>query len=70
MSDDNDDKDIPIASDRANEIADDSSLDDGTAIRKILALLVEVTENAMCTLWDVADALKLRTINGEKKTDS
>lgn len=40
----------------ANEIAEDNTIDDGAAVRKLLALMISVQEDAVVALWDIHEA--------------
>lgn len=59
-----------LYSDTAQEISEDPAIDDGTAIRRLLSVLIDVAENCMVALWDVSDALKLRTHKGKDRPDA
>lgn len=56
-------------SDHAGRVAGDAGIDDVTAIRQLLTILIDVTENCMVTLWDISEALQLRTVAGKPRSD-
>lgn len=56
----------PIYSVQAQQIADDPALDTDTALRQLLTLQTEVMECCMVALWEISDALQLRTAAPKK----
>lgn len=52
---------IPLPSEIAQEIADDVSMSDGLATRKLLAMQIDMLETCMCYLGDIAESLSMRT---------
>lgn len=62
MEIDESDENEPIASVQAEQIADDPAIDTDTALRQLMVIQIEVMENCMLALWDIADSLQLRTV--------
>lgn len=59
--------DDTLYSDKANEIAEDAGVDTDMALRRLMAIQVDILENIMVGIWEVSDALALRTT---KKPDA
>ena len=54
----------------AAEIADDPGMDDGTAMRKLLHLFIDLSENMMVTLWNIEESLALRKTEKGQRHDA
>lgn len=56
-----------LYSTKANEIAEDASIDTDTALRQLMAIQIDMLENMMVALWEIEDSLTMRTT---KKPDA
>ncbi len=59
MADKEDDK-LPLSpAEQAAEIAEDNSIEDGVAIRKLIVLMIQTQEDCVIALWDMQKQLGL-----------
>ena len=70
MSEQSEQEEGPLMSEVAAEIADDPGMDDGTAMRKLLHLFIDLSENMMVTLWNIEESLALRKTEKGQRHDA